>query len=101
MPVPYTIVPGVVAANTVTDLPANAPKYVYLTAAVDAEVAGSATAPAQLTVVYSGTPAAGNILLAPVSSSTRTASWNYGTATTADTVLTLYGYVEGEVGAVA
>lgn len=101
MPVSFQVVPGVVAANTVTALPASAPLFVYLTAATDAEVASSATAPSQLTVVYSGTPAAGNILLEPVSSSTRTASWNYGTATTADTVLTFFGYVEGEITKVA
>lgn len=102
MPQWYNLVPGVVTANTATPLPSNAPKFVYLIKAMDVEVASSSTAPAELTVTHtSGTQSAGDIYLTPVSSANRQASWQYGSATTADTVLMLYGYVEGEISAVA
>jgi len=98
MPATFAYAPGVVAANTATSLPANAPKFVYLLTAEDIESGGSATAPANLTVSHtSGTQPSGTIYLSPVSSSQRVNSWQYGTATTADTTLVFYGYVEGEL----
>jgi hypothetical protein len=91
----YTFVPGAVAADTATTLPADAPKFASLTSvAVQTEAAGgtaSTTSPVQATIITSGTPAAGQMLYNPA-----TRQWTYGTATTAGTVFTFVGKEYGE-----
>jgi hypothetical protein len=94
----YAFVPGAVAANTLTALPADAPNFDHLTSVVVlTEAAGgtaSTTSPIQATVVASvpsGGLAAGQFYLNP-----QTRQWQYGTATTAGTVFILIGPLEGE-----
>ena len=99
----YTFVPGAVAANTPTALPADAPRFFRVTSVVDqTEAAGgtaSTTSPVQLTVeqsVPTGGLAAGEFYLNPM-----TQEWQVGTATTAGTVLTITGFAWGEISTVA
>jgi len=94
----YSFVPGAVAANTATALPAAAPRYLKVASVVlQVEAAGgtaSTTSPSQLTVVTSvptGGLAAGDFYWDPV-----TQQYQVGTALTDGAVLTLHGWEYGE-----
>jgi len=104
----YTFVPGAVAANTATALPADAPRFQRITSvAVQTEASGgtaSTTSPAQATVVTtvpSGGLTAGQFYYTDPSYGTGSGTWQYGSATTTGTVFTLHGYVYGEQSRVA
>lgn len=95
----YTFVPGAVNANTPTALPPDAPRFYRVTSVVvETEAAGgtaSTTSPAQATVVESvpsGGLAAGQFYLNNTNN-----QWQFGSATTAGTVLTLIGFAYGEL----
>jgi len=93
----YTFVPGAVAANTPTAMPADAPIFQRLTSVVVlTEAAGgtaSTTSPVQATVLQSGTPAAGDIVLGVGADGGQT--WEYGSATTDGTVFVFAGDAPG------
>lgn len=93
----YAFVPGAVSANTPTALPADAPVFQRLSSvAVLTGASGgtaSTTAPAQATVIQSGTPAAGEIALGVGADGGQT--WEYGSATTDGTVFLFHGDAPG------
>ena len=103
----YEFAPGAVAANTPTTLPGDAPIFQRLTSVlVQTEADGgtaSTTSPAQATVeqtIPSGGLAAGAFALAGVNSD-GVQQWQYGSATTAGTVLTIIGFAQGHLGRVS
>ena len=93
----YAFVPGAVTANTPTALPADAPVFQRLSSVVvltgAAGGTASTTAPAQATVIQSGTPTSGEIVLGVGTDGGQT--WEYGSATTDGTVLLFQGDAPG------
>lgn len=103
MPATYSFVPGAVAANTPTNLPADAPDFILLqSCVVETHATGgvaSTTSPAQATVVQ--TIPTGGLQAGQFAIDYANRRWQYGSATTAGTVFVLHGFVRGEVGRVA
>jgi len=102
-PIAITFVPGAVAANTPTALPAYFPRFARVVAVTDQTEASGGTAsttpPVELTVVSSvpsGGLAAGQFYLNP-----QTQQFQVGTALTTGSVLTIKGYAFGRVPQVA
>ena len=99
----YTFVPGAVAANTPTAMPADAPLYQRVTSvAVLTEAAGgtaSTTSPVQAQVVYS--VPSGGLTGTEFYYNAATNQWQYGSATTDGTVLIVQGFTQGALGRTA
>jgi len=99
----YTFVPGAIAANTPTAMPADAPRFQRITSVtVLTEASGgtaSTTSPTEATVVSavpSGGLAANQFYFTNPSYGAGTGTWQYGSATTTGTVFILHGYAFGE-----
>lgn len=99
--VTYTFVPGAVAANTPTALPGDAPRFRLLTSVVvQTEAAGgtaSTTSPVQAQVAQTVPPGGLGANQFALLYGQRPQQWQFGSATTAGTVLTLIGYAQGEL----
>jgi hypothetical protein len=99
----YAFVPGAVAANTPTAMPADAPLFQRVTSVVVlTEASGgtaSTTSPVQAQVVYS--VPSGGLTGTQFYYNPTTNQWQYGSATTTGTVFIVQGFTQGALGRTA